>query len=76
MYLGIWLSRMFLEQFLPLTAGLMVEVMGPATVDAAVEARDRRDTLERIKSAAAAAAELLPMASLEYLIFVYSRVLF
>ena len=75
MYLGIWLSRMFLEQFLPLTAGLMVEVMGPATVDAAVEARDRRDTLERIKSAAAA-AELLPMASLEYLIFVYSRVLF
>ena len=74
MYLGIWLSRMFLEQFLPLTAGLMVEVMGPATVDAAVEARDRRDTLERIKSAAA--AELLPMASLEYLIFVYSRVLF
>ena len=73
MYLGIWLSRMLLEQFLPLTAGLIVEVMGPATVDEAVEARDRRDTLERIKSAA---AELLPMASLEYLILVYSRVLF
>ena len=72
-YLGIWLSRMFLEHaLLPLTPGFMVEVIGPPVALDEVEARDIRDTLERIISA----AELLPMSSLEYLILVYSRVLF
>jgi len=74
--LGILLSRRFLAQFLVLAAeeeGLMVEVMpGPDDERGVVdEESDILETFDRIKS-----AELLPMASLEYLMLVYSRVLF
>ena len=53
--------------------GLMVEVMpGPDDERGVVdEESDILETFDRIKS-----AELLPMASLEYLMLVYSRVLF
>jgi len=67
--LGIVLSKIFLEQFLLLAdVGLIVEVRGPVEEGLAI---DSLDTFDRIKS-----AELLPMASLEYLMLVYSRVLF
>ena len=77
---------MFLEHefLLPLTAGLMVEVIGPAAaameeVDPRVtvdDARDSCDTLDRLEGIVSAAGLLPPMASLEYLILVYSRVIF